>query len=105
MALPEEQSQLDTAIWQALLAALPEQWASASLTCSTDGEIEDGIAHSIQNLDEEPDICVPSDEIYGLTKKHYDAFTRNGTPWRKVTWSIRFDFDDENWKCTTDLEY
>lgn len=105
MTLHEEHEQIDRAIWQAILALLPDHWSSAALSVSTESRIDSGLAHSIENLDGENDICIPSDEIFVLTAEHYDSFRRHGSPWREVIWSVRYDFDDEKWKCLTDIKY
>lgn len=107
MALQDEHKSLDIAIWNELLAVLPEGCSAATLTVGAqpadDGTVE--MPHSIELLDGSIGVCFPSDEIYRLTYEHFQVFNRHGRPWRQLAFTVRFDFDAENWRCSTDYEH
>ncbi|WP_145944112.1 hypothetical protein [Fuerstiella marisgermanici] len=107
MSLQEEHQPLDTAIWNAMLAVLPPDCSAARLEVAAVFEADGGLEmpHSLVALDDSKDLCFPSDEIYQLTREHLAVFERHGKPWASLACTVRFDFDTENWRCSTDYEY
>lgn len=89
IGLQREEKPLDEGISRELVSLTPEWWRAVVLevrySCA-DGV--DRYEHVISSPEAHRDPVVPSDELFDLTRRLRELFSRYGRPWTTVTYRV-----------------
>lgn len=106
MTLQDDEGPIDAEIARLLTEAIPESWASAvldvELVRQDDGS--DGFVHRITSPQGYRDLVSPPDQLYELTIRLFDLFSRAGRPWRGVRYGVSAA-EDGAWDYHVHFEY
>jgi hypothetical protein len=101
----QRQAPLDRAVANALIAATPERWSSASLVVDRE---EDGsqerMSIVITSPEGRPEPVGPTDEIYSSLYALVDHFRERGTIWRSASCFVSQD-ENGDWKYSIQFAY
>jgi hypothetical protein len=99
-----EETAIDRAIVNEVVALTPEWWKSAILEVALTEENDIvKMRHAIYSS-ENDDQVVASDELMQLTYELAELFRRYDAKWTKVKYNIVLQ-SDESWKYTVDFSY
>lgn len=106
MTLQDEEGPIDAEIARLLTEAIPESWASAVLDVEFVEQLDGthGFVHRITSPQRYRDLVSPPDELYELTLRLFDLFSRAGRPWRKVRYGVSAA-QDGAWDYRVHFEY
>jgi hypothetical protein len=101
----EKQAPLDMAVANALIAATPEWWKSASLVVDREEEgSHERMTIVISSPDGQPEFVGPTEEIYASLYAVADLFRKRGTIWRSASYSVS-QGEDGDWKYSVQFKY
>jgi hypothetical protein len=101
----ERQAPLDMAVANALIAATPEWWKSASLVADREQDgSQERMTIIITSPDGQPEPVSPTEEIYSSLYALADHFRERGSIWRSATYSVSQEQGDD-WKYSVQFTY
>ena len=106
MTLQDEEGLIDAEIAGLIADAIPESWASAALDVEMVPQLDgaEAFVHRITSLQGYRELVSPPEELYGLTMRLFDLFSRAGRPWRRVRYSVSAA-EDGAWDYHVHFEY
>lgn len=103
--LQQEETPLDTKVVNALIAATPEWWNTATLDVervTRDGR--DSLRFSIKSPEGHRDYVEPPEEIYTTVQELSELFQRHNHFWQQVKYTVTLQ-EDGDWKYTVEFTY
>jgi hypothetical protein len=101
----ERQAPLDMAVANALIAATPEWWKSASLVADQVQESsQERMTIVITSPDGQPEPVSPTEEIYAGLYALADLFRERGTMWCSASYSVSQE-ENGHWKYSVQFTY
>ncbi|CAN7776758.1 hypothetical protein [Variovorax sp. LjRoot178] len=101
----ERQAPLDAAVANALIAATPEWWKSASLVADREQHgSKERMTIVITSPDGLPEPISPTEEVYSSLYALADFFRERGTVWRSASYSVN-QTEGGDWKYSVQFTY
>jgi len=101
----KKQAPLDAAVANAIIAATPEWWKSASLVADREQHgSKERMTIVITSPDGLPEPISPTEEIYSSLYALADFFRERGTVWRSASCSIN-QTEGGDWKYSVQFTY
>jgi hypothetical protein len=98
---------IDSDVVKLLLSVIPQDWWSIRLeveyqSFESGGE---GYPMTISNNEGSSGIVIPPDKLYALIREHSAVFKKHGKQWQHLTYDLKYDEYEEDWKYTIDYKY
>ncbi|MET3464104.1 hypothetical protein [Variovorax atrisoli] len=101
----ERQATLDLAVANALIAATPEWWNSATLVADREQHgSQEQMTIVITSPDGLPEPISPTEEIYSSLYALADLFRERGTVWHSASYSVN-QTEGGDWKYSVQFTY
>jgi len=101
----ERQAPLDLAVANALIAATPEWWSSATLVADREQRgSQEQMTIVITSPEGLPEPISPTEEIYSSLYALADLFRERGTVWRSALYSVK-QTEGGDWKYSVQFTY
>ena len=101
----ERQAPLDLTVANALIAATPDWWSSATLVADREQHgSQELMTIVITSPDGLPEPISPTEEIYSSLYALADLFRERGTVWRSASYSVN-QTEGGDWKYSVQFTY